>query len=44
MEAPDYAGEHMQVEQTNLWDNVTKNLQKDTNKGKKSNSKSSKQK
>lgn len=23
----------MQVEQTNLWDNVTKNLQKDTNKG-----------
>ena len=33
MEAPDYAGEHMQVEQTNLWDNVTKNLQKDTNKG-----------
>ena len=23
----------MQIEQTNLWDNVTKNLQKDTNKG-----------
>ena len=23
----------MQVEQTNLWDNVTKNLQNDTNKG-----------